>query len=149
MIFRDAPAAAARKELRSAFAGHFLNLQKRENDWWLTTGAGSAGVSISTFWRLRDPSRILVAVEDDEHWFGLPQPVDIEAEANAAMANLAVKDVDIDEATGDLRFAFRQDVHLEVIVTSAGYECWQAYKTGNKHSELIAFGCNRGRGFHS
>ena len=147
MIFRNDPIVTTRKELRSAFDGHSLNIQKREGDWWLTTADGSAGVSISTFWRLRDSSKILVSLEDDGHQFGLPEPIDVEASANGAMANLAVKDVDIDGATGDLRFTFPHGMSLEVIVTSAGYECWQAYRTGDQDSVLLAFGCSGGGGF--
>lgn len=146
-MFRDDPIAAARRELQTAFDGHLLNVQKRDGDWWLTTADGSAGVSISTFWRLRDSLKILVSVEDDGHWFGLPQPVNVEASANDAMANLVVNDVDIDGATGDLRFTFSNGVSLEIIVASAGYECWQAYKTGNQDSVLLSFGCSGGGGF--
>ena len=135
------------QELRAAFVGHGLTMQKRESDWWLHTNDGGAGVAICTFWRLRDPSHILVSVEDDGNCFGHSWSVNVEAEVNESIADLRVEDVTADSATGDLRFLLSGGTKLEIIVTSTGHECWQAYRTEKQHRNLLAIGRNGVIGF--
>lgn len=135
------------QELRSAFIDRRLTMQKREGDWWLATRDGGAGVAICTFWRLRDPSHILVSVEDDGHCLGHSEPVHVEAKLNESIADLQVQDLTVDSATGDLRFLFSSGASLEIIVTSSGYECWEAYRTEKQHLNLLAIGRSGGIGF--
>lgn len=149
MIFSKDPYASARADLRKAFIGCTLTMQRRESDWWLSTNDKSAGISISTLWRLRDQAQILVTEEDDGHKFGLPEHIDAEAKANQIFEGRAIKDVQVDGATGDLILQLSDRIELEIIVASAGYECWQAYDTRGDNSELLAFGCSGGGGLRS
>jgi hypothetical protein len=146
-VFGSDPSKSARKALQAAFIGHLLHVEKRECDWWLSTEDRSSGIAIGTFWRLRDDKEILVSVEDDGHQFGLPAPVDVQHSANALLSKSKVMDLHVYEATGDLNLVLHDGVSLDIVVTSFGYECWQAYRITEPHSGLIAFGASGGRGF--
>lgn len=78
-------------------------------------------------WRLLDDMRIVTTVEDDGHFFGFAEAIDVAARVNDRVENASVRRVAIDSRTGDLSIVFDKDLELQLPVWSSGYECWHLY----------------------
>lgn len=111
-------------ELRTAIVGRFGSVEKREADWAFNFNDGGA-VSLGVPWRIIANGRIAFADEDDGQKFGLPKPIDGEAEANRLLNHRAVIDVSVDPETADLALYFAGGLRLDAFNNSAGYEGWQ------------------------
>ena len=67
---------------------------------------------------------ILVTREDDGQRFGLPAPVDAEALLRQHVENHRLISVEVNTASSDLRLRFDNELALEILNLSSGYECW-------------------------
>jgi hypothetical protein len=87
------------------------------------------------------PEGIALTDEDDKQWFGLPEPVDAEAQANALLSDAIIASVKVDRTTSDLCLWFSNGLRLDLFNNSSGYEGWQASFTaeGQGHT-IIAMG---------
>lgn len=62
--------------------------------------------------------------EDHGHQFGLPEPVDAEAEISKRLLGKIITAVELQLDTGDLMLRM-EDGRLEIRCSSGGYENWQ------------------------
>jgi hypothetical protein len=76
-------------------------------------------------WRLSLPSGIVVCSDDRGHQFGLPAPVDSIAQAIAAIGKTRVTNAFVRAGAPDLVVEFENQLVLDVLATSFGYECWK------------------------
>ncbi len=88
-------------------------------------------------WRLLDGERIVVTSEDHEHPFGLPVPVDAVERVLAVVSRKTVVAAYITRTTSDLIVDFGENVHLQCLQMSCGYESWRLAVHG---SETICTG---------
>lgn len=92
-------------------------------------------------WRIVRDDVIAHADEDDRQQFGLPQPVDGEAKANALLEGRLVQGVELDPVTADLRVFFDGATRLDLFNNSSGYEGWEAsLRIGQSVASIIALG---------
>ncbi len=132
----------------SAFPGSILGracvVERRDNDWVFALGDNAIDgcvITAASWWRLIGQGRIIHAVKDDGHQFGLPAPVDVMQETNQFLDNRAVTDVVMDPISSDLTLALEGDVRLQILVSSGGYESWQAhFRTDGRDVTVIAGG---------
>jgi hypothetical protein len=117
--------AATSSNLGNLLAGRQCKVVKRESDWNFNFGEG-LNVTASVPWRIVTPNGIAHGDRDDGQWFGLRQPVDGEARANALLRERSVVAVEADELTADLQITFDDGVRLDLFNDSSGYEGWQA-----------------------
>jgi len=84
-------------------------------------------VGVECLWRIVDHARVVLTNQDHGHQFGLPAPVDAVARSTGLFAKRPVSAVQLREATADLLIEFTDDLRLEVIPDSSGYESWQLH----------------------
>jgi hypothetical protein len=99
-------------------------IERREADWAANLDGGGS-ISLGVPWRIVAAGRIAFADQDDGHQFGLPAPLDGQAEANRLLAGKAITKVSVDAETADLSIHFDGEVRLDAFNHSAGYEGWQ------------------------
>jgi hypothetical protein len=120
-----------------ALQGRRVWIRRREQDWLLNFGDGNF-IVVEAVWRLSDGQKILLTDTDDGHQFGLPAPVNAEAQANELLSGGMVTSVNANNVTADLDIQFSHGIRLEVLTNSTGYESWQGYSNG----ELVEVGVN-------
>jgi hypothetical protein len=119
--------------LRAKVAGLLLNVTlhdvtRLEHSWEF--GFGSANLTTAFPWRIVSGGRLALTSTDDGHQFGLPKPVDTEADARAALVGQRVRSAMVDPETADLRLIFGNGSRLELLSASVGYEAWQLNTPG-------------------
>ena len=85
-----------------------------------------AEVRVECPWRIVRDGGIRLSSEDNGHRYGLPQPVDAEADCRTAIGGSVVTAVAARDETRDLVIWFGGGARLEVVPLSSGYESWQA-----------------------
>lgn len=103
----------------------------RDHD-WLYRFEDNAALNVSCLWRFIEEKRIRLTSEDDGRLFGLPAPVDGEAELTRCVCNAKVEAVVLTRGTLDLELHFDTGHILQIIPDSAGYESWIAYDHGKQ-----------------
>lgn len=131
---KQARSEAFGRELVALLGGLPMRLNKNEASWTIRLGERHA---INTYtWRLIGKKSIVVTDEDHGHQFGLPAPVDAEAEANEVLAGYTVSDVKFDVVTGDLAIEMGYALTLQILVTSKAYEVWTLYQDGEFYAAV-------------
>ena len=102
-----------------------VELDSAANVWSLLLSDGSR-VSVPCLWRLLRTGSLSSTSQDHGHLFGLPPPFDAVA-ALGELTGKAIHAVEVRADTGDLRLSFAEELTLEVINTSAGFEGWSAH----------------------
>lgn len=97
-------------------------------------------IVVETFWRLADQDRIIATCEDDGHLFGRSESFDAYKVTNEKLFDKELKIVEFNARTGDLRLGFADDLVLEIISTSCGYESWVMWR----NDSVFAVGANMG-----
>ena len=111
-------------EIASHLVGrHLIEVERRDFDWVFTFP--NAGLVAECPWRILCEGRIAHTNTDHAQKFGLPEPIDGEAESNRLLQNKTVESVTIREDTGDLTITFAGPTALEILNMSSGYEGWQ------------------------
>lgn len=105
---------------------------------WLITFQSGATLNIECIWRLLEEGVICSSSEDHGNQFGLAKPFNGEA-ALTEMGQHEIKSVTVTPDVGDITITFGSLFILQVIVTSAGYEAWQA-KHSNGQSVVAGSG---------
>ena len=112
-----------------AFIGlRCTGVQKYAPDSWRFDFEGRTYLDVHCAWRIIADERVALGHEDHEQQFGLPAPVDGQAEALKLLSK-QVERVTIREITADLVLMFDNQVFLEVFNDSSGYEGWQCSDT--------------------
>ena len=97
-------------------------VHREEFSWIFVFDAGA--VTTPMLWRLIESGRIRVTSEDHGHQFGLPAPVDARKEAESILLSRVIELATVRADTGDLILEFSDDLVLELLQTSGGYEAW-------------------------
>ena len=111
-------------KLQQHLVGRHCSIERGEVQWSANLEGGGS-ISLPVPWRIVADGRIAFADEDDGQQFGLPSPLDGQAEANRHLAGKAITGVAIDPETADLTVRFEGNVRLDAFNYSAGYEGWQ------------------------
>ncbi len=98
---------------------------KREHSWSFIFSGGGC-VMTETAWRLISKEGISVTSEDHGQWFGLKAPVDVGVCVLTATKGRKVTASRVVDGTSDLLLAFEDEVRLEFLQLSSGYEAWRA-----------------------
>lgn len=131
---------AATSALTAALRERGCLVSKREADWNFHFG-DRLNLSAAIPWRVVTGEGIAHGDEDDEQWFGLPQPVNGEVRTNELLHGQKVVDVEVERLTADLTITFDGGARLDFFNNSAGYEGWQAsIVAGGEEISIIALG---------
>ena len=109
--------------LEQGLVGRQCVICRRECDWSVAL-EGGGGISIAVPWRIVASGRIAFADTDDRQQFGLPAPIDGEAEANRLISGKAITRLSINEETADLSLHFGDAARLDLFNHSMAYEGW-------------------------
>jgi uncharacterized protein DUF6188 len=108
---------------------------------WRASFGQAGSLSVEAPWRIVADGGIACCSSDDGEQFGLPAPLDAEAEARRLLADKRVTGVAVAELTGDLTISFGDDTRFQVLNTSSGYEAWQASTNEpGRYVRLVAAG---------
>lgn len=91
---------------------------------WVVQFANGCRLSMSSHWRVVADSRVAVASGDHQQLFGLAEPVDAAVQLRSVIGSRPITAAAIGRDTGDLIIAFGDDVRLEALTDSTGYESW-------------------------
>lgn len=89
-------------------------------------------------WRIIRGGGIALSNEDHGQQFGLPSPLDAEAECRALVGGAVVLSAEVRDETRDIVIRFRSGARLEVVPLSSGYESWQVAGPGGL--QIVAMG---------
>lgn len=103
---------------------HITSVSLTPPCWWTFAFDQGGSIGVPCPWRLLEQGSIRVSSDDHEQQFGLPQRIDSGAVAASVLARSAVTNVEIREGTADLLLRFENDIQLEIIPFSSGYESW-------------------------
>jgi Family of unknown function (DUF6188) len=92
--------------------------------WFFTLGDRCA-ISAECPWRLIHRGQIAVSSDDHKQQFGLPAPIDAASKATTLLAGAAITLVEVRQGTADLVLTFGNELRLEILPFSSGYESWQ------------------------
>ena len=93
---------------------------------WLFTFSDGASIITESSWRLLSKEGIAVTSEDDGQLFGLKEPVDACARVMAAVGEREITECRLEERTSDLSIRFGDDVSVQFLTMSCGFESWRA-----------------------
>ncbi|RYY82350.1 MAG: hypothetical protein EOO15_23150 [Chitinophagaceae bacterium] len=93
-------------------------------DSWLLTFTGAITITVYSVWRLRKEHKIIAVSPDHGQWFGLSSPLNLAQEVFSRLQAQRLLSIDIQKDTGDLHLHFDNGYLLEVLITSANYECY-------------------------
>jgi hypothetical protein len=81
-------------------------------------------ITVECPWRILKASAIAVSSEDHLQKYGLPEPIDVVAQARALLSAGHISEVTLSDGTLDLSFAFSNGLILQLIPFFTGYDCW-------------------------
>jgi hypothetical protein len=102
-----------------------LKAAKHDYTWSFTFSDG-ARVTTESSWRLLTKEGVSVTSEDDGQLFGLKDPVDACARVIAAVGDRKITECRLEERTSDLSVRFGDDVTVQFLTMSCGFESWHA-----------------------
>jgi hypothetical protein len=79
-------------------------------------------LSTQSPWRVLSQEAILLTSQDDGQQYGLPKPVDAQAEVRKLLQNRIVSELDVDQASADFTIRFDNGTALQILNVSSGYE---------------------------
>jgi hypothetical protein len=92
-------------------------------NWWLHFANGGS-LHTESAWRFLVAGRIKLTSQDHGQWFGLPAPVNAEAELWSLLSGKTVQTAEIRDETHDMIITFDSDWRLEIVTLSSAYEIW-------------------------
>ena len=128
------------KTFETVLLGQSLSVTRRESDWSFELVWG-LNFAISVPWRIVADGRIAFASADDGRQFGLPAPIDGEAEVRSLLNSKRIVAATVNRQTADLKLVFDSNAELDAFNNSIGYEGWQAqFMCDGKSTTLVALG---------
>jgi hypothetical protein len=92
---------------------------------WSFRFAGGAEIRADCAWRLVIAGHIALTSEDHGQQYGLPSPVNAEAQCRSMIVRLKIQRAEVREDTRDIVIVFESGERLEILPISSGYESWQ------------------------
>ncbi|MFO1449868.1 MAG: hypothetical protein U1F61_17045 [Opitutaceae bacterium] len=102
-----------------------LEAAKHEYSWHFTFSDGASIITESS-WRLLSKDGVAVTSEDDGQLFGLKEPINACARVIAAVGGRKITECRLEERTSDLSVHFGDDVSVQFLTMSCGFESWRA-----------------------
>ena len=96
-----------------------------EPESWFFVFEGSGVISAECPWRVVDHGRIRRSSDDHGQQFGLPAVIDVARDTTEFLCMIPINRCEVREGTADLVLEFENQVRLEIIPISSGYESWQ------------------------
>jgi Family of unknown function (DUF6188) len=84
-------------------------------------------LTVECSWRIIKIGHVVLCAGDHGQKFGLPAPVDAAQEATRLLSGNTIAAVELRKATADILIDLTDDLRLEIIPDSSGYESWQVY----------------------
>ena len=91
---------------------------------WAFMFESGAGIGAECPWRLLRGGRVAISSEDHLQQYGLQAPLDAAIVATEMLSSRAVARVEVRYGTSDLFIEFTDEVLLEIVPFSSGYESW-------------------------
>ena len=96
-----------------------------EPELWVFSFNREATINVECPWRILKDSRLICSGDDHKQKFGLSAPIDAAASASALLSAVHVSSVQLLEGSADLLIQCSENLRLEIIPISSGYESWQ------------------------
>jgi len=94
---------------------------------WRFFFGSSEHIGVECLWRIVSGEHIVRTRDDHGQQFGHPAPVDAAQQATKLLAGAPITAVQLRQATADISIQLSEDLRLEIIPDSSGYESWQLY----------------------
>jgi hypothetical protein len=117
------------QELKEVTLDHFT---------WIFRFGNGVELRVHCQWRLVVNGHISLTSEDHGQRFGLPDPIDSEAQCRSLLLGHRTGSVEIREDTKDIVIWFLSGARLDILPLSSGYENWQINTPGGV--QIIAQG---------
>jgi hypothetical protein len=69
-------------------------------------------------------NKIILVSLDHGHQFGLPNPLDLVKELTSMLSGQKLLEISIDNHTADLTLLLTENIKIEILIASAGYETY-------------------------
>ena len=92
---------------------------------WSFRFSGGGIVCTESAWRIIKAGHIARTSGDHGQQFGLPAPIDAEAEVRSLLCARRIEAAEVREDTRDIVLRFESGERLEIIPLSSGYESWE------------------------
>jgi hypothetical protein len=92
---------------------------------WVIALSDRGTLATDALWRVLDGTRLVTTSEDHGQLFGLKEPVNAAHRAVNVLSSLKILDVELEPAHSDLTIRFENQMVLQFLSTSCGYESWQ------------------------
>ena len=112
-------------QIMDRLVGQDLSKVVRNEHQWQFHFANNVKLLVECPWRILADGRIAYGDEDHAQQFGLPEPIDGLERTNGLLLNKTVQGVRIRDDTADLTISFNDQLALEILNLSSGYEGWQ------------------------
>jgi hypothetical protein len=106
-------------------------IERLPPDCWVFRFGNGVVLSTQSQWRLLSQEAILLTSEDDGQQYGLPKPVDAQANVRELLENRIVSKVDVDQASADFTVHFDNGTVFQIVNLSSGYEAWTLKSEGD------------------
>ena len=100
---------------------------------WFFRFSDAESLRAGCLWRLMRNGRLSLTSNDHGQKFGLTQPVDAVLLAAASLTGKEVVSIAWSDETGDLGIILGDDLVLQVLVDSSGYETWELSLEGKRY----------------
>ena len=102
--------------------GRTLSKIEKRSDYRVFQFGNGVVLSTQSPWRVLSQEAILLTSQDDGQQYGLPKPVDAQAEVRKLLQNRIVSELDVDQASADFTIRFDNGTALQILNVSSGYE---------------------------
>ena len=92
---------------------------------WIFSFSDSVSILVFGFWRLLHNGKIILVSLDHEQQFGQEIPTDMVSLVNNRLSEKTLTRIKVVQDTGDLKALFTDNIELECLVISTGYESFQ------------------------
>jgi hypothetical protein len=93
-------------------------------DSWNFLFANGISFNVSAFWRLLQGNEISLISLDNGHKFGYDTPINITDYTRELLNGHKLVKIEITEGTGDLILTLTNAIHIQVFISSTGYESY-------------------------
>jgi hypothetical protein len=111
---------------------------------WLFQFENSISINCESFWRLLEDQKVKYTSLDNNQKFGLAKPFDLSEILKEDLSDKILNEVKIKENTSDLILSFNNNMEIEILISSGGYESYSFSINGKRYvgmgaSEIAIF----------
>jgi hypothetical protein len=109
----------------SLIGARLKSAERLEHGYYAFMFSNGAALVVPSLWRIISDGQIVLCRDDYGHQYGLPAKIDCIAEVIKRLGEKAITAITIQPDTSDLILRFGNDLRLEIISDSSGYEGWR------------------------